>query len=108
MWADVTANHTAGATRGAWRIELILAAQNATNSQVVNGYIQHGRAVAASTGVGDIGAITSPEHASGPFQGTATEDSTAAKTLAVTAQMSVSNVADQIVCNGAVLEYLGA
>lgn len=89
LYGDVTAAFGTGTAVRAFWMEFILANQNSTSAQIVNGLIVFGYLEQAATGIGDlttdeIGALT-------PFNGTATEDSTGDKTLAVTIQFSAAH-----------------
>ena len=77
-----------GAARRALTVDLLLANRGATNSQALGGRIDLS-ALPATTGLGDFAAASAVVGA--VFSGTAAEDSTVAKALAVTVQHSAAN-----------------
>ena len=88
LWDDTSANIATNATRRALTVDLLLANRGATNSQALGGRIDLS-ALPATTGLGDFAAASAVVGA--VFSGTAAEDSTVAKTLAVTVQHSAAN-----------------
>jgi hypothetical protein len=89
LWGDISPSLTGNdPLRRTWQIELALGAQGASNVQVLSG-----RAAMTSTGVGSvagIGTLAGTPTFDQLFYGSAAEDSTAAKTLAVTVQHSAA------------------
>lgn len=88
MFGDARTAITVSANRRVILIDLILGNLNATNSQMVQGTFQLTAATAGSVaGTGILDGATSGIG----FMGTAAEDTTSAKTLAVTMEHSAAN-----------------
>lgn len=112
MFADATVAAVAGTQRGAWTIDALVVAQG-NSDQALGGVIWLSPVEVArvnpTTGIsGDLAfANTSNRVGTVPFAGSAAVDSDAAdRTLQVRFTMNVSNVADEIVVEGATLELL--
>jgi hypothetical protein len=107
LWGDASVAMGANATRGVWSMDFLLGNLNATNSQALQGMfaVSNRAATASIAGIGDIGATGL---LASPFAGTSAEDSTTALILAVTVQMSVSNVAVEIVRQMAIVELISS
>jgi len=110
MFADATVASAADTDRRAWMLDFDLIAQG-NSDQALFGSLQLqpldiAVAAAATTGIGDLAtASTSNRLGSIPFAGSAAVDSDAAdRTLRVQFTMNVSNVADEIVVEGATVE----
>lgn len=112
MFADVTVASLADADRGAWHIDMLLTAQ-ANNDQSVGGVltlvpIEVARALPTTGQAGDL-AFANTSNRLGPanFAGAAAIDSDAANsTLRVQFTMNVSNVANEIVVEGAYVNLI--
>lgn len=106
LFQDVTGAATADTDRGAWNLDFILNAQ-ANNDQALSGIFRSsplGAKTAPTTGIGDI-ALTAD--VGSPIGGAAAVDSNAAnRTLSVTLTMSVSNVANEIVTEYAMINLI--
>lgn len=85
LWSHVTAALAASATRAPFYCTAVLAGDSATNAQRLSGGANIGAQAAATNGIGTWGGTLL---AGAIFGGTSAEDSTAAKTLAVTATHS--------------------
>lgn len=85
MWADNTNNLGSGSTIG-WHLDVILASNNATGSQTVNGLIFHGGTGAAATGI--TGDLATNGRAYAVLTGTSSVNSNAAQTLALSVAMT--------------------
>lgn len=84
LYDDTTDSLGVDANNRGWRLELILAANAATNAQKLLGRFAIGDLGAATAGTGDIGKVLADQDAmGGPLYGTSAIDSTAAQTLAV-------------------------
>ena len=92
LFDDVTAGLITGATDRPFFLQCWLANKGATNSQLLVGNFWMGRPAPPTSGIGDLGAQMSTDNQSvvAPLGGTATEDTTAAKTLSVTVQHSAA------------------
>lgn len=90
LWADVTAANAINAAVRPFYLQATLANLGATNSQLLTGLLALATTTAATTGQGDVAAVATLAN---PLAGTAAEDTTAAKTLAVavTHQQSHAN-----------------
>jgi hypothetical protein len=88
LWSATTAALAASATRAPFYFTALLAGDNATNAQRLAGGANIGAQAAATNGIGTWGGTLL---ASVIFGGSSAEDSTAAKTLAVTATHSTNN-----------------
>jgi len=90
MYADATASLTTGSDR-AVVFDFYIQNLAATNSQQLGGVINISAANAATTGTGDLGAVGT---VIAPILGTATEDTTAAKTLTVAININAATGVD--------------
>ena len=97
LYQDTSNTLGNSANRRAFFFIIYLANQGATNSQVLGGKLDISDDVAATTGLGDIGASASGDVFTTPIYGSATEDSTADKTFDVTVVHSVANANLEIV-----------
>ena len=89
LWGDIGASLAGNdPLRRAWQLELFLGNQGATNNQQLGGRVAMMPTTAAS--VAGLGAATVTPTYDVVFHGSAAEDSTAAKTLAVTVQHSAA------------------
>lgn len=104
MFEDLTTTYAAQAQAREARIELQLAAQGATNDQVLSGELKLSATDAATTGRG--GFNTSSGGFLLPFGGDAAEDSTANKTLAVTVQFGTASSSLTFLRSYAMLELV--
>ena len=103
LFNDATLALAASASRRPFRFELQLANQGATNAQVLSGLISLGLAGGTTSGLGDLSAL--PALMNHIF-GASVEDSTAAKTLDVTATHSAANASISIRRQYACLELV--
>lgn len=85
MWSDNTANLGSPNTIG-WHLDVILAANNATGAQTVNGLIFHGGTGAANTGI--TGDLAANGRAYAVLTGTSSVNSNAAQALKLSVSMS--------------------
>lgn len=104
LWADVTTALATSANRRAFRMMLRLANLGATNSQAVSGEIRIASSGAASAGAGDLAVV---DGVSSSLFGVSAIDTTADALLAVTAQMSLANAANELRVYHASVEYVG-
>lgn len=103
MWGDANTAIATNAARRMVQISLMLGNMAATNAQIMQGYYTLTSVTAGGFGgIGDLDAPVNP----GAFMGTATEDTTAAKTLAVTVTHSVADANLSLRMRYAVLELL--
>jgi hypothetical protein len=95
LWGDAALGITQVAVRAPVVVNLTLANLGDTSSQTVDGFALVGNRIAADTGfgVGVLSASTSWLTVGTAFHGTATENSTGALTLQVTAQWDTSSAA---------------
>ncbi len=90
MFADLTVGFGTDAARRPVRLLCTLAADGATNAQILSGTLITGPLTATTSGTGDL--IGTLAGAGGlAIGGTSAEDSTAAKTLAVTVQNTTNS-----------------
>lgn len=104
LYQDVTATIAASASLRAFWCELLLGNTGVTNSQKLSARFHIAAAGAVTTGVGDIGAVSSVLF--GPMYGTSAVDSTLNQALTVTVQHSVANANTTISAQVAVLKLL--
>lgn len=90
MFDDLSVAVVANAARRDGILEFWVAGDGATNSQLLSGSLRLGSVTAATTGTGDIAGTVAMSGS--PFGGAAAEDSTAAKTLAVTIQNTTNSI----------------
>jgi hypothetical protein len=106
MISDISGTATADTDRLSWWIDFEINAQ-ANNDQALVGSAlisSVGTKTAPTTGIGDIWSTTGNSNS---FAGSAAVDSDAAnQTLAVTVQFDVSNSANQLVTESAILEII--
>lgn len=110
MFSDISAASVADADRRAWRVEFLLVAQGNAD-QALTGHAQMQdptlAQTAPTTGVGDVWGISAGGEGPTAFAGSAAVDSDAAdRTLSVQITFSVSNVAVELVVEGATVELL--
>lgn len=112
MFADATIAAVADADRAAWHIELILVAQGNSDQALLGSLwlqpLDAARVAPTTGGPGDLAfANTSNRLGAVPFGGAAAVDSDAAnRVLQVQFTMSVSNAANEIVVEGAVVDLI--
>lgn len=105
LWGSVTGSLASSAVRRAVDLSFVLVNLGATNSQGLGGHV--GMSDAAGGSVAGFGSMTSaPNVVPRPIGGVSAEDTTSAKTLDVTAQHSVANVAIDIRVRGVTLELV--
>lgn len=106
IWTDASAAATASATRRPWKFIATIFARSNTDIQMTDSVLWVGNAGAATTGLGDL-AAGGAMLASVPAKGNITLDMDAAdRTLLVSWAMSVSNVANEITLDSALLELM--
>ena len=110
MFADTSAATVADADRRPWTLEFCITAQ-ANNDQALEGWLAISDfstgITAPTTGIGDAWPGAATQEATPSFGGSAAVDSDAGnRTLAVTWTFSVSNAANEIVVEGAIVELI--
>jgi hypothetical protein len=105
-WDDTSGSLTTNATRHPWEMEVLIGNQNATNVQAIGGRFLMSP-VTANVGIGDLATIpASTTGAVASFYATGAIDTTAARTLEVTVQLSASSTNLSIRRQFAILEVL--
>lgn len=112
MFSDASVVGAVDADRGAWFVEFNITAQGNAD-QALGGMITFSpviaQRVAATTGIGEmaLNATSANNPQTTPFSGSAAVDSDAAdRTLAATITINVSNVANELVVEGATVELV--
>lgn len=110
LFDDVTGTIATNAARRELRIQIDLFNQGATNDQIMGGLLALSAVTAATTGRGAIDSTAFSNATGGttwwPIGGDSAEDSTADKTLVVTAQHSVAHASTSIRRMMATLELI--
>jgi hypothetical protein len=103
LYDDVTGNPSSNANTRAVQFNLILLNANSTNAQKLAGNLMFGNAGATTNGTGELGSTATRNV---PIYGTASEDTTSAKTLDITVTHSAAASTISFVKEAVIAEYL--